>query len=523
VRAPGLAWGLSFFHIAFFVPFVIYGRTDDEASFAGPPRTAAGMIAVLAVAGVVVAAAVSLLSGLLAGWLASVAARGALRRVAFTALAASVVLNVGAALVFAVLPDAAAPAPSSFRPLRAPDRVGKHVVLVGLDGADWRVLRPLAERGELPTFVRLMQEGAWGPLRSLPGYNSATIWASIFTGKAPRQHQVLDFYRTRLPGMTGPGIFSVHRTFFIEAADQLARHHLVSRRTVDRSFLRARPLWEILDDLGARVGVVDGYHVSVPARPLETAGGFFFSYALNPVSRQPGFDPNSIAPDRLPLLIQPPEALRFYVPHAALPDFDWQAATLLDVLAAQEQPEFVSIYGHEPDAVQHHRWKWFEPELFIRVDPADVQRYADAIPERHRAIDHFLAALIERLDPGTTLMVVSDHGHSPTLIDRLYSEHRHGPPGIVLLWGDAVKPGSELGDAGVLDVTPTVLHLLGYPQGADMPGRVLREAFEPGSAAAAAPRTIESYDAFGAARFIGTAGPDLTKEEIERLRALGYL
>jgi hypothetical protein len=56
-----------------------------------------------------------------------------------------------------------------------------------------------------------------------------------------------------------------------------------------------------------------------------------------------------------------------------------------------------------------------------------------------------------------------------------------------------------------------------------MPGRVLREAFEPGSAAAAAPRTIESYDAFGAARFIGTAGPDLTKEEIERLRALGYL
>ena len=75
----------------------------------------------------------------------------------------------------------------------------------------------------------------------------------------------------------------------------------------------------------------------------------------------------------------------------------------------------------------------------------------------------------------------------------------------------------------MLDVTPTVLHLLGYPVGADMPGQVLREAFEPESAAAAAPRTIESYDAFGAARFTGSAGPDLTAEEIERLRALGYL
>ena len=432
-------------------------------------------------------------------------------------------LNAGAALVFALLPDAAPPAPSSFRPLRAPDRAGKQVVLVGLDGADWRVLRPLVERGELPTLARLMKEGAWGPLHSLPGYNSAAIWASIFTGKSPRQHQVLDFYRTRLPGTTGPGIFSVHRTFFIEVADQLAKYQLVSRRTVDRSFLRARPLWEILDDLGAQVGVVDGYQISVPARPLATPGGFFFSYALNPVSRQPGFDPNSIAPDRLPLLIQPPEALRFYVPHAALPDFDWQAATLLDVLAAQEQPDFVNIYAHQPDAVQHDRWKWFEPQLFVGVDPADVQRYGDAIPERHRAIDRFLAALIERIDPGTTLMVVSDHGHSPTLVDRLYSQHRHGPPGIVLLWGDAVKGGLEIADAGVFDVTPTVLHLLGYPQGTDMPGRVLREAFEPGSAAAAAPRTIESYDAFGAARFIGSAGPDLTAEEIERLRALGYL
>ena len=387
--APGLAWGLSLFHIGFFVPLVIYGRTYDEAAFAGPPRTATGMIALLAVAGLVVAAAVSLLSGPLARWLASLDARGALRRVALTALAASVTLNAATALVFALLPEAAPPAPSSFRPLRAPDRAGKKVVLVGLDGADWRVLRPLVERGETPTLARLMKEGAWGPLRSLPGYNSAAIWASIYTGKSPRQHQVLDFYRTRLPGTTGPGIFSVHRTFFIETADQLAKRHLVARRTVDRSFLRARPLWEILDDLGARVGVVDGYQVSVPARPLATAGGFFFSYALNPVSRQPGFDPNSIAPDRLPLLIQPPEALRFYVPHAALPDFDWQAATLLDVLAAQEQPDFVNIYAHQPDAVQHDRWKWFEPELFVSVDPADVQRYARRDPRalpRHRSL-----------------------------------------------------------------------------------------------------------------------------------------
>jgi hypothetical protein len=519
-----LRWGLSIFHVAFCVPFVIYGRTYDEAAFAGPPRTVVGMIALLVVVGLAVAAAMYLLSRPLARWLASLAVRRGARRALFAAVAGSITLNVGTALVFAALPDPAPPAPSSFRPLRAEGRAGKRVVLVGLDGADWRVLRPLAERGETPTFARLMKEGARGPLRSLPGYNSASIWASIFTGKGPRQHQVLDFYRTRLPGMSGPGIFSVHRTFFIEVADELAKRRLlITRRTVDRSFLRARPLWEILDDLGARVGVVDGYQISVPARPLATSGGFFYSYALNHLANRPDFAPDTLAPEQLALVVQPPDAVGYYSPHRKLADFDWQAATLLDALAARDQPEFVNIYAHQPDSVQHDRWKWFEPERFLRVDPADVERWGDAIPEQYRTIDRFLARLVEGLEPGTTLMIVSDHGHSPTPVDRLYSQHRHGPPGIVVLWGDGVRPGTEIEAAGVLDVTPTVLHLLGYPVAEDMPGHVMSEAFEPGSSAAAAPRTIATYDAFGSPQFHGDVGPDLSAEEIERLRALGYL
>jgi hypothetical protein len=519
-----LRWGLSVFHIGFFVPFVIYGRTYDEAAFAGPPRTAAGMVALLTIAGLVVAAAVCLLSAPVARWLASLPARATRRRAVLLAVAGSLGLTVAAAAVFAAIPDPPPPTPSSFRPLRAPDRAGKRVVLLGLDGADWRVLRPLVERGATPAFARLMKEGASGPLRTLPGYNSAAIWASIFTGKAPRQHQVLDFYRTRLPGMSGPGIFSVHRTFFIETADLLAKRRLlISRRTVDRSFLRARPLWEILDDLGARVGVVDGYQISVPARPLATAGGFFFSYALNHLSARPDFDPDTLPADRLAMVVQPPEAMRYYAPHHRLDDFDWQAATALDALAAQEQPDFVNIYGHQPDSIQHDRWKWFEPELFLGVEPADLERWRDAIPDQYREIDRFLGQLIDRLEPGTTLMVVSDHGHSPTPIDRLYSQHRHGPPGIVLLWGDGVRRGVDIANAGVLDVTPTVLHLLGYPVAEDMAGGVIDEALEPGASAAAVKRSIATYDAFGAAQFEGNVGPDLSAEEIERLRALGYL
>ena len=197
---------------------------------------------------------------------------------------------------------------------------------------------------------------------------------------------------------------------------------------------------------------------------------------------------------------------------------------LLDVLAAQEQPDFVNIYGHQPDSVQHDRWKWFEPERFVRVDPADVERWGDDIPARYRAIDRFLAALIERLDPGTTLMVVSDHGHSPTLIDRLYSQHRHGPPGIVLLWGDSVRPRSRAERRRRVRRRHPPCSICSATRWAPTcRARCCAKRSTPESAAAAAPRTIESYDAFGAARFTGSAGPDLTADEIERLRALGYL
>jgi hypothetical protein len=298
---------------------------------------------------------------------------------------------------------------------------------------------------------------------------------------------------------------------------------LISRRIADRSFLETRPLWEILDDLGASVGVVDGYHYSVPARPLATPGGFFFSYALNALSARPGWSPTALEAADLEVLVQPPDLVRYYAPHAALADFDWQAATLLDALAGEGQPDFVNFYCHEPDRVQHQRWKWLEPDRFLGVDPADVERWSGAIPDQYRAFDRFLGTLVERLAPGTTLLVVSDHGHSPTIIDRLYSEHRHGPPGIVLLWGGGVRPGVELTGAHVYDVTPTVLYLLGLPVGADMAGDVLRQALEPAIADAPA-RTLQSYDAFGPSRLDEAgAGPDLTGEELERLRALGYL
>ena len=63
---------------------------------------------------------------------------------------------------------------------------GLDVILVGLDGADWRVIEPLIAQGKLPHFDAIRRRGVAGPLHTFPDSNSAVIWASIYSGDASR-------------------------------------------------------------------------------------------------------------------------------------------------------------------------------------------------------------------------------------------------------------------------------------------------------------------------------------------------
>src|SRR5262245_1821667 len=67
------------------------------------------------------------------------------------------------------------------------------ILLVGVDSADWEMIRPMAERGELPHFAKLLEEGASAPARTLEPPLSPLVWTSIATGKNPDEHGILDF------------------------------------------------------------------------------------------------------------------------------------------------------------------------------------------------------------------------------------------------------------------------------------------------------------------------------------------
>lgn len=97
----------------------------------------------------------------------------------------------------------------------------------------------------------------------------------------------------------------------------------------------------------------------------------------------------------------------------------------------------------------------------------------------------------------------------------------HRMDGILMLRGDGVKPRHQVQDAKIIDMAPTILHLLGVPVSPDMDGRVLVEVFDEQFLAS---RPVEYANENGSMR---PSRPGLSEDEAEevkeRLRGLGYV
>jgi len=66
-------------------------------------------------------------------------------------------------------------------------------LFIGVDGATDDVIGPMMEQGRLPHFTALRRQGAYGRLKSQPGYSSPALWTTIESGYRPEEHGILGF------------------------------------------------------------------------------------------------------------------------------------------------------------------------------------------------------------------------------------------------------------------------------------------------------------------------------------------
>jgi predicted AlkP superfamily phosphohydrolase/phosphomutase len=265
--------------------------------------------------------------------------------------------------------------------------MAEKTLLIGLDGADWRILRPLVEGGVMPRLGDLLDQGTSGDLLSTLPTNSAVAWPSFLTGRNAGKHGVFDF-TLRVPG---------HPTL-LAAAD--------SRSIRSETFLAA------LGRGGRRVGAIN-IPVTYPPFPVNgfMLGGMFvqegrpYTYpdglAAELDERVGGFLPNRIRWRYM--LGRFEELLDEAIAVTA------QRARVLEYLVTRKEWDVLVQVFVSPDRIQHPLMHVLDPE-HPRHDRSLARRLEPRLHTYWQTIDHMLGRARRLIGSDANLIVLSDHG-----------------------------------------------------------------------------------------------------------------
>ena len=410
----------------------------------------------------------------------------------------------------------------------------RRVTLIGLDGLGPRRLRDALASGRLPALGQMVKRGAFGPLATLRPTEAPPIWTTVFTGRLPRDHGIKSFAVYRLRG-SATAFEALPKGVLVGV---LERTGLVERAAVNARSRRRRALWNALNAFGIETGVVRfwGTH------PPERVKGFMLSHTFHQPPRRPDEADEVLHPQDLlnevwarvvdPRLVPAPLVAEFVDASVPGPGGDWPwRHELVDralapdltyhragsVLRAAYDPPFFATYFYGLDVVGHAFLRYAEPDRFGDVRPEEVRRYGRVLDRYEALVDGWVGESVQALKPGDVVLVVSGYGMEPvSLARRLLAPSRGAPPpggthsgapdGVLLALGDGVRPGAVVTGASVLDITPTVLYLMGMPVARDMEGRVLTEMLDEGFTRAHPITYIPSYESLAVTPVIGEPG-----------------
>ena len=153
------------------------------------------------------------------------------------------------------------------------NRIAKKVLLIGWDAADWKVINPLIDAGQMPALEKMVNEGAMGNMSTLEPPFSPMLWTSIATGKYADKHGVLGFTESDPEG-AGMRPISSH-----------------SRKT--------KAIWNILMQNGFKTHVLGWW----PSNPVEPINGIMlsnhFAHARGKLTQPWALAPGSVNPSVL--------------------------------------------------------------------------------------------------------------------------------------------------------------------------------------------------------------------------------
>lgn len=257
------------------------------------------------------------------------------------------------------------------------------LLIIGIDGATFDLIRPWADEGHLPHLASLMQAGVQGDLASTLPPVTSPAWPTFMTGCNPGKHGVFDF------------IHPQGNNFAL----------------VNSTRIRQPTIWQRLSALGHRVGVLN-----VPVTyPAQAVNGYMVTGILSPKGSEIAFPAGfthryqkQLGPYRVaPNLQYKPGLEADYIAdiYGLIKNHgDWALH-----LMKNEPVDVMMVHFIALDIMMHALWRFMDTH-HPRHEPSPFQH---AIRDGYKMVDDYIGQMLALIPAETTVMVMSDHGFGP--------------------------------------------------------------------------------------------------------------
>ena len=347
----------------------------------------------------------------------------------------------------------------------------KKTLLVAWDAADWLVVEPMIDAGELPNLNELLSCGLLGRFSVPNPLDTAVLANSLSTGFPPDVHGVL-----------AEGSLATDRR-----VPDLAERFAASGRVA------ISVGWPASHDAATTTNLLrvsDLFDANPPASALDPwpspAGSVTperLATDISEIRLHPGeFSPTDLAP-----LIAGIEAIH--------PAAEPRVSHIARHLAASFSRQSAATY-----LMENHPWEFacihfpgiagvcrealeFHPPQLAHVPNHDFERYRRAVTETYKLHDQMLGQLVGLAGPDAAVLVCAVRGvesggarPSPLPGEHVETAAFFRPSGFCVLRAPGLREDDLLHAIHLTDLAPTLLWLAGLPIPAAIAGRVLVQA-----------------------------------------------
>jgi predicted AlkP superfamily phosphohydrolase/phosphomutase len=301
------------------------------------------------------------------------------------------------------------------------------VLMIGLDGATFSLLKPLAADGIMPFLKRFIAEAVHGDLMSTRNPLTPPAWISMITGRSPHVHGIYDFLR---PATLDDG------SVFLKVND--------SRE------IRCETIWSMVSRQDKRVTSLNFYGMSppVPVNGYIVSGfvpwkhlrhGIYPPSLFETIKKLPNFDYKTLGMDIgeekkcVQGLLQGEH--EDWIKLQSERDTAWKDVCCY--LMETDRTDLTAIVLDGPDKIQHLFWRFVDPAL-LESDPSPwFSHIRELCLSYYRQLDVNIERMVNTAGVDTNVILTSDHGFGATT-EIVYLNEWLSQRGY-LKWADAAE------------------------------------------------------------------------------------